>query len=87
VAGHVARERKPKPGRGTMKTARLQVEGMTCDHCVAAVEKALKSQQGVRDAKVRLEGGAAEVEYEEGTVAPEQLIAAVEEEGYRARVA
>ena len=70
-----------------MKTTRLKVEGMTCGHCVAAVEKALKNQRGVRNATVHLDAGAAEVEYEEGAVGPEQLIAAVEEEGYGARVA
>jgi copper chaperone len=70
-----------------MKTTRLQVSGMTCGHCQAAVEKALLGQSGVRNATVHLEKGAAEVEYEEGRVSPEQLIAAVEEEGYRAAVA
>lgn len=70
-----------------MKTTRLQVKGMTCGHCVATVEKALRNQTGVRNATVHLDNGAAEVEYEEGTVAPEQLIAAVEEEGYAARIA
>lgn len=70
-----------------MKTTRLQVQGMTCGHCVSAVEKALRNQNGVRNATVHLENGAAEVEYEEGAVAPEQLVAAVEGEGYSARIA
>jgi copper chaperone CopZ len=70
-----------------MKTTRLKVDGMTCSHCVSAVEKALRNQPGVRNATVHLEGGAAEVEYDEGAVAPEQLIAAVEEEGYPATFA
>ena len=70
-----------------MKTTRLQVQGMTCGHCVSAVEKALRNQSGVRNATVHLENGAAEVEYEEGAVAPEQLIAAIEEEGYKAKFA
>lgn len=70
-----------------MKTTRLKVSGMTCGHCVQAVEKVLRNQNGVRNASVDLEAGAAEVEYEEGRVAPEQLIAAVEEEGYPAALA
>jgi copper chaperone len=70
-----------------MKTTRLQISGMTCGHCRSAVEKALLSREGVRSATVHLEEGAAEVEYEEERVAPEQLIAAVEEEGYRAAFA
>jgi len=70
-----------------MKTTRLQISGMTCGHCSAAVEKALLGQSGVRSATVHLEDGTAEVEYEEGKVVPEQLIASVEEEGYRAAFA
>jgi copper ion binding protein len=70
-----------------MKTTRLKVSGMTCGHCVQAVEKALKNQQGVRNASVNLESGTAEVEYEEAQVAPEQMIAAVESEGYTAAFA
>jgi copper chaperone len=70
-----------------MKTTRLKVSGMTCGHCVTAVEKALRNQPGVRNASVDLNGAAAEVEYDEGEVAPEQLIAAVSEEGYPATIA
>jgi copper chaperone len=70
-----------------MKTTRLSVSGMTCNHCVAAVEKALRNQPGVRNASVDLQGGAAEVEYDEAKVAPEQLVAAVSEEGYSATFA
>jgi copper chaperone CopZ len=70
-----------------MKTTRLKVKGMTCGHCVSAVEKALRNRPGVRNATVHLNEGAAEVEYEEGSVAPEQLVAAVEEEGYPAEIA
>lgn len=57
---------------------------MSCGHCVAAVEKALKSQDGVRSATVDLQQGSADVEYDETTVAPDQLIAAIEGEGYSA---
>ncbi len=67
-----------------MQTTRLKVQGMTCAHCAQTVEKALRNQTGVRNAAVHLDAGAAEVEYEEGKVAPEQLIAAIQEEGYSA---
>jgi copper chaperone len=70
-----------------MKTARLNVAGMTCGHCVATVEKSLRNQTGVRNATVHLDSGAAEVEYEESRVAPEQLVAAVRESGYDAEIA
>lgn len=70
-----------------MKTTRLKVDGMTCGHCVSAVEKALRNRDGVRNATVHLGEGAAEIEYDEASVAPEQLVAAVEEEGYAAVIA
>ncbi|HEU0299721.1 MAG TPA: cation transporter [Longimicrobium sp.] len=69
-----------------MKTVRLNVEGMSCSHCQAAVEKALQNQGGVRSATVHLQEGAAEVEFDPAAVSPEQLAAAVTAEGYRADV-
>lgn len=58
---------------------------MTCGHCVSAVEKALRATDGVQDARVNLEKGSAEVDHTDEVQAP-QLVAAVEEEGYTARV-
>jgi len=70
-----------------MKTTRLNITGMSCAHCVHAVETALKNQDGVRAATVHLKENAAEVEYDEARVSPEQLTAAVAEEGYGASIA
>ncbi len=62
----------------------LDIEGMTCSHCVHAVTKALKSVPGVSDVSVSLESRSARVD---GSAAPDALIRAVEGEGYKARVA
>ena len=62
---------------------KLKVEGMTCNHCVMAVKKALSRVPGVERAEVSLERGEALVE---GNADPKALIRAVEEEGYRADV-
>jgi copper chaperone len=70
-----------------MKTTNLKVTGMTCGHCQAAVERALRAQPGVGSVKVDLAGGRAEVEHDEKAVAVEKLIAAVADEGYSATVA
>jgi copper chaperone CopZ len=40
---------------------KLQVEGMTCGGCVSTVTHLLKSVPGVKDAKVSLETGLAEI--------------------------
>lgn len=67
-----------------LNTTTLNVTGMSCGHCVRAVEKALRAVPGVRDAEVSLEGGRATVQ---GDAGAEALIAAVREEGYGAEVA
>lgn len=61
----------------------LKITGMTCGHCVKAVEKALSAVDGVQSVKVSLEEGKAEVE---GGADTQALIAAVQEEGYSAQV-
>lgn len=64
---------------------RLRIEGMTCGHCVKAVESALWQLPGVdRVAEVGLERGKALIFGELETAA---LIAALREESYEARVA
>jgi copper chaperone len=71
--------------KGVKMNIELNVSGMTCGHCKAAVEKALKNVNGVADVNVNLEAGKAEVKGE--NVSLEALVAAVTEEGYTARVA
>ena len=38
---------------------KIKVKGMTCNHCVMAVTRALSSVDGVKDVKVSLEAGEA----------------------------
>ncbi|HEX7004608.1 MAG TPA: cation transporter [Trueperaceae bacterium] len=62
----------------------LKIGGMSCGHCQAAVESALKSVDGVEQVRVDLASGTAEVE---GDADLEALVAAVQEEGYQATAA
>lgn len=63
----------------------LKIDGMTCGHCTAAVERALGKVPGVtRVREVNRERGEATVE---GDASAEALVAAVEAEGYEARAA
>jgi len=39
--------------------ATIKVKGMSCQHCVASVTKALNDLEGISDVKVDLEAGAA----------------------------
>jgi copper chaperone len=63
---------------------KLKIDGMSCEHCVRAVSGALEGVPGVETVlEVSLDRGEALLEGNAETAA---LIAAVEEEGYRAEV-
>lgn len=59
----------------------LKVEGMSCGHCKAAVEKALKAVDGVENAVVDLENKSAEVILTQ-EVGDDVLAKAVTDAGY-----
>lgn len=61
-------------------TAIYSIEGMSCGHCVAAVEKEVGALQGVEDVRVELESGTARVTG--SGVSDEQVLEAVAEAGY-----
>jgi copper chaperone CopZ len=65
-----------------MRKATLDIEGMSCGHCLHAVQQALSAVPGVRIDTLRI--GRAEVSYDENATGPKQLEAAVAEAGYRA---
>ncbi|AEV18387.1 MULTISPECIES: copper chaperone CopZ [Geobacillus] len=63
-------------------TITLQVQGMTCGHCKAAVTNALQALDGVSRVEVHLQEGTVDVEYDETKVSVEKLKEAIEEQGY-----
>jgi copper chaperone CopZ len=67
-----------------MRQATLHIEGMSCGHCLSAVNRALSVLPGVRIDAIRI--GRADVSYDENTTGPSQLEAAVADAGYRATV-
>lgn len=64
----------------------IKVDGMSCMHCVGAVENALAQVEGVSSTEVVLQDGIAIVEYDCEKVCAEDLINAVEEQGFDAEV-
>ncbi len=66
-----------------MAKATLKIQGMTCNHCVMRVAKALKAVPGVQDAQVDLQKGEAVVTYDDTKVTSEKLSFAVVEAGYK----
>lgn len=59
----------------------ISVEGMSCEHCVAAVKSALEKLDGVKATKVDLKKKTATVKLRD-SVADEVLKAAVTEAGF-----
>ncbi|OCX68314.1 heavy metal-binding protein [Acidithiobacillus thiooxidans] len=67
-----------------MALIELSVQGMTCNHCVAAVEKALRAVPGVQTVAVHLDANSATVEGD--SMDTKALVQAIESEGYTAQV-
>ena len=62
----------------------FSVEGMTCGHCVNSVTQAVQSQDPAANVKVDL---AAKEVGVESRLSAEQIISAITEEGYSAKLA
>jgi copper chaperone CopZ len=65
-------------------STKIKVTGMTCMHCVGAVQRALEQLPGVERAQVSLEQGEALVS---GSADGEAMVAAIKAEGYGAEMA
>ncbi len=63
-----------------MNEVTYTISGMSCEHCVKAVENALKEIDGVTVRNVEI--GRAVVAYDDDQVKGAEVVAALEEEGY-----
>jgi len=69
-----------------MASVRLNVTGMTCDHCRGRVEGSLKAIAGVYGVYVDLSDACAEVDFDDGKTDQDALVEAVKAAGYQAEV-
>lgn len=65
-------------------TARIRVEGMTCESCVSHITGELAKLKGVIKAEVKYGDGLAIVTYDPAQVRPERLVEAISRIGYTA---
>jgi copper chaperone len=65
-----------------MEKKTLKVDGMSCEHCVKAVNNALAGIAGVTDIVVSLKEGTASFSHDPAVVPLETIRAAITEEGY-----
>lgn len=67
-----------------MQPVTLDIEGMSCSHCLNAVNRALSALPGVEIDSVAI--GRADVRFDETVTSPAQLEAAIGNAGYRATI-
>ncbi|HWG33248.1 MAG TPA: cation transporter [Gemmatimonadaceae bacterium] len=72
------------PAAGHDQSLVLDITGMSCDHCVARVKKAVDSVAGVHTSDVGI--GKATVSFDPSTVSADDIAASVTRAGYPARV-
>jgi len=65
-----------------MEQITLQVQGMSCEHCVNSVEKNVGELNGVKSVKVHLDKGSVEIEFDSNSVSLETIKEEIEDQGY-----
>ncbi|MEX1276016.1 MAG: mercuric transporter MerT family protein [Bacteroidota bacterium] len=64
----------------------LEIEGMDCKGCAKGLEATLGNVKGVKKAAIAFEQGRAVIEYDSSKVKPDQLVASVDESGFKAKI-
>ncbi|MBO1001304.1 copper chaperone CopZ [Pseudogracilibacillus auburnensis] len=65
-----------------MEQITLQVQGMSCGHCVNSIEGSVGNLNGVKSVKVHLDNSTIDVEFDPKTVSLEEIKNEIEEQGY-----
>ncbi|MET4563310.1 copper chaperone [Lysinibacillus parviboronicapiens] len=68
-----------------MQNVTLNVQGMSCGHCVNSVEKSVGTLAGVEQVKVNLAEGLVDVSFNETQVTLEQIKEAIDDQGYEVK--
>ena len=64
-----------------MTSLNLTIDGMTCGHCVMAVQKALRALDGVEVGQVQV--GSAQLQFDPAKRSVEDILEAVRDQGYQ----
>lgn len=65
-----------------MKQITLQIQGMTCQGCVKAVQQAMDELCGVKNAFVNLDTKQAIIDYDENALDKLQIVQTIEDIGF-----
>ena len=65
-----------------MENITLNVAGMSCGHCVNAIEGSVGKLEGVQSVKVHLESGKVDVAFDENQVTLAEIKETIDDQGY-----
>ncbi|WP_449620398.1 copper chaperone CopZ [Robertmurraya sp. Marseille-Q9965] len=65
-----------------MENVILNVKGMSCGHCVKAVEGSVGELKGVNSVKVNLEEGTVAIDFNSAEVTLDQIKETIDDQGY-----
>ncbi|MDT9027373.1 MULTISPECIES: copper chaperone CopZ [Rossellomorea] len=65
-----------------MQKESLTVEGMSCGHCVKAIEGSVAKLDGVKSVQVSLEEKKVEVEFDDSQVKLDDIKETIDDQGY-----
>lgn len=65
-----------------MEQITLQVQGMSCGHCVNSIEGSVGKLKGVASVQVHLDKGTVDIEFDANAVSLEEIENEIEEQGY-----
>lgn len=65
-----------------MEKTTLHVEGMSCGHCINAIEGSVGKLNGVKEVKVHLESGTVDVEFNHNEVTLDTIKETIDDQGY-----
>ena len=63
---------------------KIKIDGMSCNHCVAKVEKAVSELDGVDKIKVKLKYAEAKVKFDETKIPLDKVLEVITDLGYDA---
>ena len=65
-----------------MEKVTLNVSGMSCGHCVKAVEGSVGKLEGVNSVKVNLDAATVDIEFNSDSVTLEAIKETIDDQGY-----
>ncbi|MFD1065461.1 copper chaperone CopZ [Oceanobacillus locisalsi] len=65
-----------------MTSKTLDVQGMSCGHCVQTIEGNVGELNGVTSVKVHLDNGKVDVSFDEGKIDLKKITEVIEDQGY-----